>query len=373
MDCILNGQVHGDVASRLLAANFDPGVLRPFCDRHGRSLMTVNRINDEGESVPETIVANADSTLLVREWIELDRVVTQAALPRLKAVADLRGRGLTYNLTNGMAKTVLQTQAQSDISGAVISMDGLTTSKGDRPVYSLTNLPIPIIHKDFEISARQLAVSRNGSMPLDTSMAELASRRVAEAAEQLLIGTAGSWAYGGGTLYGYTNWPSRQTKSLSSPLASGWTAYKTVDDVIAMRTLSQLAHIYGPWVLYTSLAWDRYLDSDLSVYKGTPLTLRQRLAQIEGIEAITTLDFLNGYDMVLVPLDTSQVREVVGMDVTTVQWETHGGMLLHFKVMCIMVPQLRTDYNGNCGLIHGSVSGQTTAPTGLISPGLYSI
>jgi hypothetical protein len=47
---------------------------------------------------------------------------------------------------------------------------------------------------------------------------------------------------------------------------------------------------------------------------------------------------------------------VIGMDVTTVQWETHGGMRLNFKVMAIMVPQLRSDFNGNAGIVHGSTA-----------------
>jgi hypothetical protein len=48
------------------------------------------------------------------------------------------------------------------------------------------------------------------------------------------------------------------------------------------------------------------------------------------------------------------IRMVIGMDVTTVQWETMGGMRLHFKVMAIMVPQLRADYNSNTGIVHGT-------------------
>ena len=66
--------------------------------------------------------------------------------------------------------------------------------------------------------------------------------------------------------------------------------------------------------------------------------------------------------MVLVQMTADVCREVVGMDITTVQWESHGGMQLNFKVMCILVPQLRSDFNGTTGIVHGTVSGQTTAP-----------
>jgi hypothetical protein len=39
---------------------------------------------------------------------------------------------------------------------------------------------------------------------------------------------------------------------------------------------------------------------------------------------------------------------------TTVQWEEQGGLLLNFKIMAIMVPQLRADHNGNTGIVHGT-------------------
>lgn len=360
-DYILNGQANGSVASALLQNNFDAGALRPYIGEDGRTYITQNQA---GRNVAVPTV-NANATLLRLEWTLLDEVVIRAALPRLRAVADVRGRGLQFTIPNGMAKTVLQTQAQSDVSGATISMDGLADSQADRPQYNLTNLPLPIIHKDFSFSARQIAVSRNGSMPLDLSMAELAARRVAEGAEQLLLGVSSSYSYGGGAIYGFTNFPSRTTYSLSSPLASGWTPRATLLDVLAMRLASQQHFHYGPWVLYTSLAWDRFLDDDLSIYKGD-LTLRDRLRRIEGIEDVVTLDYLNGYDMVLVQMTTDVCREVVGMDITTVQWETHGGMQLNFKVMCILVPQLRADYKGNTGIVHGSVAGQTFQPSGAI-------
>ena len=372
MDYIMNGQASGDVATRLMQSNFDPDVLRPYVGDDGRTYITQNQAGEE-QAVP---VQNANATLLRLEWSLLDEVVIRAALPRLRAVADVRGRGLQFTIPNGLSKTMLATQNQSDISQASISMDGLADSRGDRPVYDLTNLPLPIIHKYFSFSAREIAVSRNGSMPLDLSMAELAARKVAEGAEQLLLGVSDTYAYGGGTIFGLTSFTSRITYVLHDPTQSNWTPRTTLLDILAMRKSSQAKLHYGPWVLYVSLAWDRYLDDDLSIYKGD-LTLRDRLRRIEGIEDVVTLDYLNGYDMVLVQMTTDVVRMVVGMDITTVQWETHGGMQLNFKVMCILVPQLRADFNGNTGIVHGSIpatyttgyGGGTyynTAPTGAI-------
>lgn len=353
MDYILNGQGIGDVASQLMAAGGDPNALRPWVGNDNRSYIAVNQ---GGKYVAQPLT-NATATLRKDDWKLLDRAIVKAAKPRLKAVADLRSMGLTFNIPNGMAKTVLETETVGDINPARISMDGLVQSQSDRPLFELTNLPLPIIHKDFDFSLRHILTSRNGGSPIDTTMAELAGRQVAEAAEKLLIGTYGSFAFGGGTIYGYTNFPSRMTKTMTAPTASGWTPATCVTEVLAMRAQCAAAYHYGPYMLYTSSAWDTYLDTDYSAAKGNN-TLRQRIEAINNISGVKTLDYLNtsnAFVMVLVQLTPDVVREVIGMDITTVQWESKGGMQLNFKVMAILVPQLRSDQNSNTGIVHATV------------------
>jgi len=353
MDFIMNGQGHGNIASTLLDAGMNPLALRPYIGDDDRHYITVNR-GGELQAVP---LANATATLRKDDWKILDAAVVKAALPRLKAVADIRGMGLTFNIPNGMAKTVLETETQSDINDADVSMDGLRQGEADRPLFELSNLPLPIIHKDFDFSARQIAVSRNGGSPLDTTMAELAGRKVAETAEKLLLGTYGSYAFGGGTIYGYTNFPSRLTKTITAPTAGGWTGATLVGEVLAMILQAQQAYHFGPYNLYFSLPWTTYLGDDYSTAKGDN-TLRQRLEAIDNINSVGVLDYLStsAYVVLLVQTTSDVVREVIGMDIITVQWETTGGMQLNFKVMAIMVPQLRADQNGNTGIVHGTTA-----------------
>lgn len=351
MDLILNGQAHGSVASTLLGNGFDVAALRPWIGQDGRHYIAQNQA---GKLIARpAMVANA--TLRKDEWKILDEAVVMAAKERLRVVADLRSAGLTFNIPNGMARTVLETETASDITGATISMDPARKGEGDRPEYDLSSLPLPVIHKDFFFNARQIAVSRNGGSPLDTTMAALAGRRVAEEAEKLALGVTGSFAYGGGTIYGLTNFPSRITRTITSPAMSGWTPQSTVQEVLAMRQDCEDALHYGPWVLYNSPMWDQYLDDDYSSAKGDN-TLRQRLEAINGIQGVRTADHLTGCQLLLVQQTTDVIREVIGMDITTVQWETEGGMRLNYKVMAIMVPQLRADFNGNTGIVHGSAA-----------------
>lgn len=349
LDFILNGQAHGDVADRLLACNGDVGALRPFIGNDGRSYITLN-VNGKVQN----ITTNSPATLRKDDWIQLDRQILKVAKNRLRAVADLRSAGLTYDIPNGMGKTVLQHETQSDIGPAKIGMDPISKGDNDRPVFELNNLPLPLIWKDFSFTARQLLVSRSGGSPLDTTNAELAARNVSETCEDLLIGNLSTYQFAGGTVYGYTNYTNRITYTLTAPTAAGWVPSTLVHQVLQMKAASQAAFHYGPWMVYCAPNWDAYLDDDYSQAKGDN-TLRQRLRMIEGIQDVRTLDRLTNYDILMVQMSTNVVRLVLGMDFTTVQWDEHGGMLKNFKVMTMMVPELRVDQNEKTGLVHGSV------------------
>jgi len=342
-DFILNGQASGDVAERLMAADFDPNVCRPYIGDDGRTYITRN-----GVAQP---VQNATATLRKDDWKILDDAIIKAAKERLKFVADLRSRGLQFTIPNGMGKTVLETETVGDITDADISMDGLRTTEGDRPEFELTNLPLPITHKDFHFSARQIATSRSGGSPIDTTMAELAARKVAEEVEKLALGIRSTYTYGGGTISGLRNYTSALSRTITTPDGTNQTT--TLAEVIAMRQQSIAAFHYGPWMIYNSPNWDQWLDNDYTT--NYPVTLRERLLKINGIEGITTADYLTNYDFILVQMTSNVVRMVIGMELTTLQWETNGGLKKVFKVMCIMVPQLRCDQNSRTGIVYGSV------------------
>jgi hypothetical protein len=353
LDYILNGNAHGPVAAQMLQSNFDVGLLRPFVGKDGRSYVTLNQgFGSDGKIQYKNMVRNAAATLRKEEWVHLDDAVMRAATPRLKAWADLE-QANPYVIPNGWGKTVLESQSMSDISAAQMSMDGIVRGDNDRPLFDTVGLPLPIVHKDFEMSARQIQTSRNAGEGLDTNNATLAGVKVAEMIEQLTIGVATGMTFGGYTSYGYTNWGPRLTYSITAPTTGGWTPDTLIDDVLAMRDLSIARYYYGPWKLYMGLGWTARLDADYSALKGD-LTLRERLLKLEGITGVQTLDFLTGYQALLVQMTPEVCRAVIAMRPQTIQWEEMGGMIVKLKVMAVMVPQLRADYNGNTGLVHAS-------------------
>jgi len=361
LNFIMNGQGHGDLGVALAAQNMDPNLMRPYLantnmGQQNVGYVTVNTRGPDGKMTPKArpVVVNANSTLRKEEWEYLDRTVMLASRQRLKAWADLRAAN-SFAMPNGMGHTVLQTQAMSDPGEASISMEANPQSSNDRPLFDLTNLPLPIIHSEFTVGMRELATSRNFGQGLDFSMAEACSRRVAESVERLTIGSLGSYTFGGGSVYGYTNYPYRITATITSPTAVGWVPATLINEVLAMRKASQDAKHYGPWVIYNGLAWDQYLDVDYSAAKGDN-TLRDRLKKINGVSDVRTLDFLSGYDLIMVQMTSDVCRAVVGADLTTIQWESRGGLNMHFLVMCICVSQMRKDFYGNTGLVHATVA-----------------
>jgi len=393
VDLFYNGQAQGPVAEQLAGCRFDPGLLRPFIDHNGRNCVTVNtgRMKyDEktGQYLPiikkrlvsEVISSGVNNPVLNAtslrkdEWLQIDRVILKAARERLRAWADLAGAN-TFGGFNAMAKMVLEHETMSDPGEAMVDMDGLTQGRTDAPKFQLEGLPLPITHSDFWFSQRRLAVSRNTGTPLDTTMGEAAGRRVAEMIEKTLIGIETGISYGadnygqvsdGGSstvpkIWGYTNHPDRVTKvDLTTPLGTNPSA--TVADVLAMRDLLSAQKFYGPFMLYHSADWDQFMDNDYYILQtqgaAAPSgTLRQRLQAIEGINGVRRLDFFSDtFSLLMIQMTADVARAINGMPITTVQWESVGGMQLNFKVMAIQVPQIRSDYDGNSGICHATTS-----------------
>jgi hypothetical protein len=352
LDYVVNGQAHGDVATVLKRVNFDVGLLRPYEGRDGRSYITMNQ-----NGAPQQVVTNAPATLRYDDWKLIDAAVLKAARQPLRAVADLRASGLEYVIPNGMSKMTFEYQKENDPGKAIVTMDGTSRSVSDRPLYELSGIPLPIISSDFEFSARQIAVSgNNGHQAVDVTMAECAARRCGEIAEQMTVGTyATNFGFGGYSIYGMRDFGSRLTKAQTLPTAVGWTGATLVNELLDMRQSLINIKKYGPFSVYTSPSWDKYLDADYSTTKGD-YTLRDRVGKIEGLGKPITLFDLTGYQMLIVDKKTDTIRMIIGMDFVTVQWPSQGGLQQNFKVMGIIVPQVRANYAGECGIMHGTAS-----------------
>lgn len=363
VDLIGNGMAQGEMAYYMMNnGKLDPGYMRPFVDEKGQSWVTVYKggdAKDPANYISRPIQTNA--TLRRDEWKQLDDAILEVSRQRLTGVQDLVDNGLVYNLGNAMGTTVLEWHSVSDGMEAALTMDGVTRSVGDRPDFKYHYLPIPIIHVDYEINARVLAASRNLGNPLDTTSAEMATRKVLEKLEDMLF-TSISYSFGEkdsnsrNTIYGYLNYPDRNTVSFSSLPSAHWNDSGTsgadiVACVAAMKQESIDNYHYGPWMLYIPTAYETILDQDYdATTPGT--TIRERILKIAGIKGIKVVDCLTADNVLLVQMTSDVVRLVRGLGIQNVEWSTEGNMVTKYKVMTIQVPQIRSDYNGKCGIVH---------------------
>lgn len=393
MNYVINGQPHGDVACEFADTGYNSGLYRPFIDENGNRCVIVNvgmhYDPKKGRKVPTyekmtcrwaremmdydapTLWTNNATTLSKDQWIQFDNAALKAARKRLRAWSDLAAANI-YTL-DGMSAEMLEHETINDPGEARVDMEGMADGTQDRHLFQLEGLPLPITHSDFWFSERKLSISRRGGQPLSTLMAEACGQRVAEMVEKTTIGVVTGLTYGTAanygrapTVYGFINHGAINTKTLTAP--TGENSETTVREVLDMRSTLYDDGFYGPYVVYNSSDWDVFLDADYYSLKTSGATsptqtLRERLKKIEDVQDVRRLDYLTPtlmggtFGLVMVSLSNAAVaRAVVGMPIKIVQWPSMGGMRLNFKVMCIMAPQIRADYNGHSGINYGKAT-----------------
>jgi hypothetical protein len=335
----------------LLEYGGDPGILRPYRWKDGKSYITLGAHTGS----PRTVVSNAPATLSYDAWKVLDDTVLRALYQPQRAWRDLREMGMVYRPPGGMGTAFLQYTKVGDTNPATVSMKPVRRGESDRPEADTALHPIPFVHKDFDFDVRELLQSRapNSVFSLDTTMITQSTTKIGEALEEMTFGVR-PLTLGGVRLYGYTDLPERATKT-DFTVPTGTNGGTTLNEILALRQLLIDDKHYGPFKLYMNRQWAQYLDTDFSTSKGDN-TLRQRILQLADISAVEVNQWLpaTNYAMVLVEMSELVTRAVITVDLTVVQWETLGGMNRHWKVFMCASPQVRPDQGGNSGVAHGT-------------------
>jgi uncharacterized linocin/CFP29 family protein len=308
---------------------------------------------DEGRDL-STSELRALGTLRPYEWTQFDEVVVAETVVRLRAVADLIAHGLVKPVPNGLGRTVLQYDKQSDLGAAQVSLDGLAKSGNERIEWDQGSIPLVITHKDFFLNLRTLAASRNApGEALDMTQARLAGRVVAEKVESMLL--TGGPTFAGAPIYGYTTQPSRNTGAFGTNgawSAAAKTGNNILDDVLTMISALHGDRFFGPYAIYVPTAIGVKLENDFKA--NSDLSIRQRLMQVDSIVSIQTCDQLTADNVLMVQLTEDVTSLVEGEPPQTIQWDIEGGMRINFKAMCIQVPLVRATKAGRSGIYHMS-------------------
>lgn len=298
----------------------------------------------------KAIRANATS-LEEDEWETLDDTVYRVAQETLTAVQDLRSAGLTRSIS--LATQIDKWQTTNDFSEAEIDMSGTTGSDAQRTAYTTNGVPVPIVHQDFDISMRELESSRNMGDDLETLNAAKASRQVSEKLEDMLFNGWEAVTDGNSNtynLYGYLTHPDRNTAS-GSDFGTASNVRATI--VAAAEALSADNYAYdsgrGSWLYLNSTQYDELLQNDPD--DDSSDSLLDTMQSTFDWLTIRRADKVPAGTGVMVKPQAEVVDLSIAEDIQTVQWEEQGGMQLFFKVMAAMAPRLKSDYEGQMGVV----------------------
>lgn len=338
------------VLQKLKHFNWDWRCMKPWLHTNGQSYITVY---DPAVGKDVNILTNAEATLTREAWIAWDDTLLRLAKENLTFYGAVSSRVPTYDVPGGPAKTVLMHQDMSDVDDAVVSMEPMVLSLRDRPVVDSKGIPLPLVHKDIQFGWRESLQSEGTPMNLIDAHKQLSMRRVLEMFEKMALGTVSAFSFGTFSLAGARTFANRLTYSLTDPTGAGWTPEVTVDDILTMRQNLVNNHYRGPYMLFISTGWDAYLDKDYSGAKGDN-TLRMRIAGIKNISGVETVDFLTGYQMLMIQMTPDVVEPVNVMPVQIIEWEEAGGLEKHWKIIGSQLMRFRADQNNQTGILHAS-------------------
>ena len=290
-------------------------------------------------------------TLRHEEWKHFDQALVEEATIRLVGVGDLIAAGLVRPVANALGKTVFGYEKITDMDPALTSLDGLARTDNDRQEFILSQLPLPITHKDFFINLRTLMASRQTGETLDTTQVRTAGRVVAEQLENMLFN--GGPNFGGLPIYGYTTQPDRNTDTFGTGGhwgAAGKTGEQILADLPTMIEGNHADRMFGPYWVYVPTDAGVKLENDFKDF-GT-ITIRQRLEAVENIRGVRVADQLPSENVLLVQATSDVAAWVQGETLQTVQWDEYGGFQVNFKAFAIGVPLIRSDAAGRSGVFH---------------------
>lgn len=327
---------------------------RPYVNQRGQSVIAVNTgiKSAEGSFIYREQRIQANATLRYDEWKRIDDVLLEAFQERLVIVDDLRSAGLTYNV-GGLGVMISEYETVGEMTDATATMDGDTVVEKDRVGFGIDGVPIPIIHKDFQISERALLASRTRGADLETTNAAAAARSVARTSESMIFNGLNVKA-GGYGVQGLLNKTGRPLQLISNWAASGTSAETVLSDILTLISELETNRVYGPYTLYIPAEYASKFRQDFKA--NSDKTLRDRVLELAEISDIRVSDSLPDGNVVLIQMTSSTIDLAVASDITTVQWTSGSGMTHFFKTYAAWAPRIKTDNDGRFGYVHGATS-----------------
>jgi len=287
-------------------------------------------------------------------WRRIDGRSQQLARSKL-AVFNVLAKASTIPVS--IADLVNYYPQVSDSNEVQINMDGRNGAKADQAVTKFVGVMLPIMTTNTRIGWRQMEVIRKGGSQIDTVSIGNGQRKIAEKMEDMVINGLSSIVVGGDTIYGLRTLPQRNTFAHGLTLASA-TGAQWLAAVQQAITAAMGDNQYGRITLMINIG--DYMKADTTDYAANYSgTILQRLKAIGQIADI-------------IPASSVPVNEILGVvDLESGEW---GGIQSAmplvtrpknrmepeddyvFGSMAAVVPQFRSDFNGQSPFLHGTTA-----------------
>jgi hypothetical protein len=298
----------------------------------------------------------------------IDTAVTRVGLDRLVIASDLMSAGLTYDLPNAMSVTELQWDNIPETGGAQRTMHPSARGEFQLPDRASARIPIYLTTDDFSMGIRTLLMSQRIGAPLDTTLAESATRRVNEAIEDSVINGATTTGgaplqVNGGLVPGIINAPGITKTGFAGGEpwnVAGHTGDEVLADVLAMVAAQQANRFWGPYNLYIPTTYGLKLAEDFKTNVSGSIfaRLQEPEMQFGGRPiAIRIADMMPTDKIAMVQMTSDVLDLVIGQEPTVVPWTSLDGFTLFWMVLAIVVPRIKVNSNGKTGIVVGSPSG----------------
>ncbi len=295
---------------------------------------------------------NADNATLKKDdWILLTSRMIKEYQKNTVLINDLRSAGLTSSL-GGLGTIIAEWQREGDITEAVIDMDARTEAQKDRPEYDLQGVPVPITHKSYHVHTRHELASRRGGADMARSVRSgiLASIKVAQSNEQMLLNGVPGLKVQNNEVFGYRTHPDRIQGTLSANWAvAGGDAI--IADALSITGTFRSDLIEGQLTFYVAEDIWTNLQNDYSANKGSN-TIYDRLQQIAQIATIKPARYLADGEVIAITLDAMTVNLGIAQDTSNVQWNDISLFETEYKVFNALVPMLLPTMAGRLGVAH---------------------
>lgn len=303
----------------------------------------------------------ADSTLEIDEWFDtMGDTLTEHEAPAT-FVNKLVGDG--YGTNASLNRYVYIYQLRAANQDADVSMNGRAQSEQGKPGYGFSGIPLPIVHADYEIEARELQNSRVFGESLGDVGAEQAREAVDHKIEEIALDGWGGQIQTERGMFTLTGVNNRSVDPIMGISADGEFSdpQMVLDTIDAAYTQAEtqgdadnLGPAYSETGAYMVIPTAQWGEVTRGTYKAQaanePLLdrIEQKYPNLELVHAPR----LQAGRSVFIPQSKRYFDLADAQAPTNMSWEVDGGMAVRNKVMASRVPVVKEQPDSVYGIVN---------------------